>query len=171
MSFWQQVISTFIGALAGFLFSILLFYFTERWKNSQKKRNLNFNILKECEYDIDFLEKFKSDFEKACQQITINDKNIFIIFRFSKLQRLFILSAFNEGLLYKNLTVEEIGTLDSMLNYFNFFTDNYLIERLEQFKKDGIGQMEALGVFNYNKDEIVKYLNFIKVLKEKLKKF
>lgn len=44
MNFAEQIISTFIGATAAFIFSILLFYLTEKWKNSKKNKDLNENI-------------------------------------------------------------------------------------------------------------------------------
>ena len=95
MTFWEQTWSTLIGVIAGFVFSIFLFYLTERWKNSRVNKDLSGNLQKEFDFNINFLENYKDDFDKLIKKITVNDKQLFTIFRFDRLQRLLILEAFS----------------------------------------------------------------------------
>lgn len=151
-------------------FSIFLFYLTEKWKNSRINKDLSSNLQKEFDYNINFLEGYKEEFEKLVRQVTANNKQVFTIFRFSKLQRLFILEAFNKGLLYKHLTSDEINDLDAMLNYFTGSMDQVHIMYLEQYKNGNSIRSESLGRFEFSKGLIEKYLKLTKTLKEKLKK-
>lgn len=169
MTFGEQIIATFIGAISAFIFSIALFYFTEKWRNSTVNKNLRDNLQKEFEYNIAFLEEYKSDFEKLLRKVTANDTQIYTIFRFYRLQRLFILEAFNRGLLYQYLTPEDINNLDSMLNYFSNVQDQLEWDRLRKFIEGTLNQQEALRSYEYDKEQIEKYINVQKTLKEKLK--
>lgn len=170
MAFWEQTLSTLIGVIAGFVFSIIVFYLTEKWKNSRINQDLSSNLQKEFEFNINFLEKYKTEFEKLIRKISTNDKRHFIIFRFSKLQRLFLLEAFNKGLLYKYLKSEEINELDSMLSYFTATMDQIHYNYSNEYKTGKSTQADSLAIFEFNKEEIEKYLKLTRTLKEKLKK-
>ncbi len=169
-NYWQPLIPTFIGALLAFIFSIFLFYLTEKWKSSRANKNLSTNLQREFDYNIQFLESYKSDFEKLVRAVSSNNKFPLIIFRFYKLQRLFILEAFNKGLLYQYLDADDINQLDTMLNYFNNISDTMAWNTLNGYKNNIITQQSALETFEYGKDQIDKYIGIQKKLKNKLKK-
>lgn len=168
MTFSDQLIATFSGALLAFIFSIGLFYLTEKWKNGKINKDLNNNIQKESDYNLTFLEKQKAEITEAINDITINNRELHFISRFYKLQRLFILEAFNKGLLYRYLTSEEIADLDNMLIYFSNITDKILMDKVEKFKVGIINQKETLENLNYDKRQIDKYEKVIKDIKGKL---
>lgn len=170
MTFEQQILSTFIGALAGFIFSIFLFYLTEKFKINKTNKDLSNNLQKELNHNISFLENYKDEFEKIIRKISANDKQIFTTFRFNKLRRLFILEALNKGLLYKYLSSEEIDELDAMLDYFNVSMDQIHYRYVENYINNTMPQQNTLQMFEFNRDLIVKYLKLIKDLKVKLKK-
>lgn len=170
MTFGQQIISTFIGVLSGFILSIILFYLTEKWKNSKVNKDLASNLQRELNYNINFLERYKAEFEKLVRKVAANDKPIVTIFRFRSLQKLFIIEAFSKGLLYKYLTPEKINELDEMLNYFTINMDQIHFNYSEQYNSGKTTQQISLQRFEFNKDEIGKYLKLAKDLKNKLKK-
>jgi hypothetical protein len=132
MDFWQQVLSTLIGTFAGFLLSLALFYLTETWKNSRTRKDLGANIAKEIQFNLDFLTQYKTDFEKMLRQVTAGDKQIFTVFRHNKLQRLFLQEAFQKGLLYKNLSTDEVVAVDAMLSYFLPYRDQSFGQLLDR---------------------------------------
>ncbi len=169
MTFEQQIVDTFIGALAGFIFSISLFYLTEKWKNNRVNKDLSDNLQKELEYNSNFIEGYKEDFEKLIRKITANDRQIFTIFRFNKLQRLFLLETFNKGLLYKYLSADEINNLDAMLDYFTTPMNQIHYGYVEDYRNNTVLQRISLQRFEMNKDLLEKYFKLVKTLKEKLK--
>ena len=71
MTFVEQITATFIGAIFSIcFFNFIHFTLTEKWKNSTVNKNLRENLQKEFEYNIAFLEEYKSDFEKLLRKIT-----------------------------------------------------------------------------------------------------
>ena len=157
MTFTQQIFATFIGAFAAFIFSIALFYLTEKWKNSRINKDLSGNLQKELTFNITFLESFEDEIEKGLRQISADDKSVIIIWKFSQFQRLFIQEAFNKGLLYKHLRTEDITGVDAMLSFFTPAQDQLAIAQLQSYK---IGQAEkavTLRNFEYNRNKIQEY--------------
>lgn len=165
---WQQLIPTFVGSSLGFIFSIFLFYLTEKLKNNDGKKNLRDNLQKEIDYNINFLDQYSKDYDKLIREIGTDGIGGEIIFRAARLQRLFILEAFNKGILYKYLDKEDINELDIMLNFFSHTMDNLSWENLKKYREKSISKKESLQNFEYEKGKIDKAMNFQKKLKEKL---
>jgi hypothetical protein len=170
MNFGEQIIATFIGALFAFVFSIGLFYLTEKWKNRLINKNLFSYLEKELGYNITFLEKYIEDYEKMIRKITANDKQIYTIFKFEKLQRLFLLDAFSRGELYKCLTNEDISNIDEMLTFFGEISSNIAWSLLDDYKKAKKTQQEVLSKYEWDRDQIIKYRDFLIQISKKLKK-
>jgi hypothetical protein len=170
MDFWQQVLSTLIGTFAGFLLSLALFYLTETWKNSRTRKDLGANIAKEIQFNLDFLTQYKTDFEKMLRQVTAGDKQIFTVFRHNKLQRLFLQEAFQKGLLYKNLSTDEVVAVDAMLSYFLPYRDQILWTTLNEFQNGQKDIQATLFVYEWDREQIEKYIKLLNTLKSKMKK-
>ena len=56
-----------------------------------------------------------------------------------------------------------------MLNYFSNAQDQLEWDRLRKFIDGAVNQQEALRNYEYDKEQIDKYINVQKTLKEKLK--
>lgn len=169
MNFYQQIIASLIGTFVGFVFSIVLFYLTEKWKSAHTNKNLSSNIQRELQYNVDFLNGYKDEFEKMLRQVTANTKPVYLIFKHSKLQRLFILEAFQKGLLYKYLTVDEINNMDVMINYFLPYRDQALNQILSSYNSGQNTAQSALATLEWDRDQIDLYIKILKNLKTKLK--
>jgi len=169
MTFEQLFIPTFIGALVAFIFSISLFYLTEKWKRSIANKDLNKNIQKESEYNLEYLSRQKTNIDDAINDVAANNRYLRFIPYFYKLQRQFILEAFNKGLLYSYLDTNEINGLDSMLTYFSHSTDRIVMDRLSAFKTNSITQAEMLLTLRYDKNQVIKYQSILENIKNKLK--
>ncbi|MCL5093883.1 MAG: hypothetical protein M1355_02035 [Patescibacteria group bacterium] len=169
MNYWQYLSATFFGSIFGFTFSITLYYLTEKIKNNEEKKKVLSNLIKEIDFNISFLESYKEEFDKMLRKITVDDKNIYTIFKFDKLQRLFIFDSFNRGILYDFLMADEISELDSMLSYFSASTNNFASNTLSNYKEGNIDKSQALSNFEYDKEQIQRYLAFQKKLKSKIK--
>ena len=73
-------------------------------------------------------------------------------------------------MLYQYLDVDDINDLDAMLNYFTNTTDMLLYDTLNGYRNSTIVQRSTLATFEYNKDQIEKYIKVQKKLKSRLKK-
>ncbi len=168
-NFFAQALTTLVGTFAGFCFSIILFYLTERWKEKSKNKNLSDNIQFELQFNIDFLNSYKEEFEQMIARITSGQKAITFIFKHSKLQSHFLLGAFQTGVLYKYLTTDELKEMHDMMNYFHQYRDNTLWELLIDYLNNKKTPQEVLASFEWDAEQMEKYLRLFISLKEKLK--
>lgn len=168
-NFFERALPAFIGALLAFIFSILLFYITEKVKANKVKADLEDNLSREIQFNLNMLEKMKIELERLIQDVSANNTDIFPVFKFDKYQRTFLLDAFNQGLLYKKLTDDEINTVDSMLGYFFSTTNDFLRDMIESFKTGETKPANMLNLLRYNVDEVVRYTDFLKLIQSRFK--
>ena len=83
MSFWEQVTSSFVGTLFGFIFAIVLFLITGGIKNRKTKATLKKFLKREFQYDIALLKEWIEEIDKILRKITVDDKNVYSYLKFS----------------------------------------------------------------------------------------
>jgi hypothetical protein len=169
-SFFRQALPVFIAALLAFIFSILLFYLTESLKRRNGKRELEENVSREVQFNINFLDKMKIELDRLTQNVSANDVTILPVFKFDKFQRTFLAEAFNKGLLYQKLSDDEINTVDSMFGYFFSTTNEYLARMVVDFRTGDMTAAQMLPVLRYNIDETIKYIDFLKLILPRFKR-
>jgi hypothetical protein len=160
----EQAIPIFIGSMLAFVFSIALFYITRRVRTSQERKDLSNNVSREISFNINFLEKLKIQIERQIQDVSANNKKIWPIVKFDKLQRVFILSAFDKGILYEELTDDEINTVDSMVGFFFRTTNDFMRATIDDFKAGKAKASDVIEVLRFNLDEVVRYTDFLKLI-------
>ncbi len=169
MNFYENMFSTFIGALAGFVFSIILFYLTNKWKEKDKKKNLRKNLLKELDYDLIYLTDILSDINKVVEKIGINaPEECFIFLKYSGYQSLFLNIYFREGFLYESISSDEIKKLDEILSQMSLNTETFVNNWIFEWKQGKLGQKEIHSNIIYQKEKIESYIKTINQLKAKI---
>lgn len=169
MNFWQQAAATFIGALSGFIFSIALFYVTEKVKQHSYADNLEKNLQKELDFNLSLLETIKDEIDELLRKITANDaQHIFTIFKYEQLQKNFLQQAFWNGTLYNKLTPEKVYKVQEMWNFFTFDTTQFDMNNVATFQRGQNSQLDTLSRFEFVKKTVGDYIKFNKELKTKL---
>ena len=170
MNFWQNMFSTFIGALLGFVFSIFLFYLTNRWTKKREKESLEKNLVKEFEFNEHYLQKVLESLKKAIEKMTVNDKEVFYYFNYIGYQRLFIQTYFQQGFLYEKLDPEDINLLDTILNHMGTGIESYINNSMQRWKEDTIDQKDILRIMTFERDTIEKYIKEAHRMRQKIEK-
>lgn len=167
---WEQAATVFIGAFLAFIFSIVVFYLTEYVKRKKDRNDVLKNVYREIRFNLNQLDKYKQELDRFVQKVIANDLSVYHTFRFEKIQRPFMLTAFNKGILYEILTDEEINTIDTMLTFFDESTNAYLQSRLNEFKAGNITASEMLSTLQYNIDDLVRYRDFYALIQSRFPK-
>lgn len=168
MNFWQNVFSTFIGALLGFVFSIFLFYLTRRWSKKAQKKSLEKNLIKEFEFNAHYLQKILEDLKKAIEKITVNDKDVFYYFSYISYQRLFTQTYFQQGFLYERLDPDDINLLDTILSRMTRGGEYHINNSIQRWKEDSLSQQQILKILAFERDSIEKFITDIGRIKQKI---
>jgi hypothetical protein len=167
--FWQNIISTFIGAFLAFIFSICLFYLTTHLQKKSQRASLEKNLIREFEFNEQYLAKLLSELNKAIEKITVNDHNVYFLGKYEGFQRLFIQFYFQQGFLYEKLTSEDINLLDTILNHMAIATGQYIYNQISSWKSGQLNQSQILGIVAFERDTIESYIGNLGKLKQKLK--
>lgn len=170
MDFYQQVLATLAGVIGGFVFSIILYYLTERWRMKGEKKTILRNVLQECEYNIVLLIRMREQLNDMLQEVAVNKAQIYKPFVFSRIQRLFVLEAFKKGFLYEILDSEHINKLDEMLRYYETTTDGLATDVLKRLESREITPDKALEHFDYDKRMIRDHLEFLRKIKSTIER-
>jgi phosphate/sulfate permease len=168
MNFYQNVLSTFIGAILGFIFSIFLFYLTQKWSNRTEKKSLEKNLIKELEFNEHYLSKILQDIKKTIEQITVNDKQVYYYFNYMSYQRTFIQTYFQKGYLYEKLEPEDINLIDTILTRITWAGQEYINTSIQKWKAGSLDQAQILKIMSYERDSIEKFIKDIGVIKKKI---
>lgn len=168
MTFGQQLLATLIGTISGFLFSIALFYFTQKIKHLNEKSNIFKSLKSEFRYNLSLLNNLLNDINKTITKISADDKDIFFYFRYSNFQRLFLQEAFRLGLLYDKLEDDDINNIDGILTHFGISYENYTNQKVDEWKNDGINKKDMLKIFEFERDTLEKYIKQLEQIKTKI---
>lgn len=168
MDFTQQVIANITGVVIGFLFSIMLFYLTEKWKRASERKTALQNVAREMGYNIGLLERMRDQIGDLLQDISVgadSKPTLYKNFSFGKLQKLFVIEAFNRGILYEILSPEDINNFDAMLSFFDKGTDEWADDVLKRLSEHGIKPNDAHDVFKHLKNKVTEHLDYLRKLK------
>ena len=168
MTFWENTLSTFIGAVLGFIFAIVLFYLTNIWSRKLHKKSFDKNLAKECEFNEYYLEKIVRELQKVIEKIGVNDKNVFHYFNYVSYKRLYTQGYFQQGFLYEKLGPEEINLLDTILTKMTQIGDQYINNSIQLWKEDRINQKQIFEIVSFERNTIEKFIGDIGRIKQKI---
>jgi hypothetical protein len=164
-SYWGKVSATLIGTVAGFIFSIFLFYLTESVKKKRAKEATLKSLQREFEYNIALIDSWKPSMDKAITQIAAGDQQVFEWFPFSRFSRIFTQQAFAAGLIFEVLNNEQAIALEDVLRFFSYDNETYVNNQIRDWKSGTLDQKEALRSMHYNQEMLVKYRKELASLK------
>ena len=129
MKFGDYVLASLIGTVAGFIFSIFLFYLTEKWKRHQAKGTIIKGLKNEYEFNLSLLRQWLNVIETILRQNSSNVNNLtehYGKLKYSSYQRYFLNHYFSAGHLYDVLTSDDLVYLDAVLTHFSGFQEDFL---------------------------------------------
>ena len=157
MTFTQQMLASLLGAFLGFASALVVFLITYFIRNYLAKRTLKKHLKREFEYNISLLQEWLEEIDKILRQIAASDIRVYIYLQYSYFQRYFIQEAFKLGIMYKLLTDDELSKLNTLLLRCSVVGEQYTNSIIAQWKTEKIAQTDALGKFEFEKDELKKH--------------
>lgn len=170
MGFW----SIFLPALLAFIFSIILFYLTKLVSNTLEKRRLEGNLINEFELNALLLKNLLRELEHleylSFRNIAKNDKPITTPV-YTNYRRFFTETFFMKWFLYEKLEPNDINKIDRILNAMNIEHQNYIRDKIAEWKTgDGgvDGDKKFRIILEDERNMISQFIRDIRQIKEKL---
>lgn len=172
MGFKQQIVSSFIGTLFGFLFAIVLFLLTDWLYKKKVRKEFKKNLKREFQYNITLLQDWIDKIDVILRQITAKDREIYQYLKYSDLARYFLDESFKLGLIYHSFTNEQIFDLNKLVTHCSFSIEQFVNNKISLWKTctemaENNFQKILLVDFDFQKSELKR---FKKLLEELLKK-
>lgn len=168
MTFWEYVLATFGGVGLGFVFSIFLFYLTNRWGRNTRRKLLEKNVAKEFEFNEKYLGEVMKKLDEAIQDITIGDKTRFYYFNYRSYQRLFTNAYFMQDFLYEKLNPDDTYKLDLILTRMTNAGEQFIIGLMGKWKSSQIDQQEALKFARLECNSMKSFIKDIGKMRQKI---
>ena len=169
--FEQQILSTLIGTISGFILAMGLFYLTFKWKNSIEKKNLRKNMIREFEYNLRLMRRWFNSINNTITKVISNDRAIPYYLKYRDFQTLFLQAFFSRGFLYERLDDDEVNSLAVMLQDFSLYGENYINGKIQDWMAGRIDIANVRGVLEFERDKINDSVEKLKDIKEKISKF
>jgi hypothetical protein len=150
-TFWERVIATLVGTVAGFLFSIALFYLTEKFKRERERTKVLKGLRRELTFNLRLLESWLRGIETARPQVAAGDQNIYLYLDYSRVLRIFVQQAASAGLLYDLLADEELVALDKALRTCDVPAEQDFMQKLQQWKDGTIDNAQMFRTLEFHK--------------------
>jgi len=157
MTFGQNIVSTLIGTVSGFIFAVVLFYITEHRKQKSEKVNLIKNLKREFKYNLSLISNWIDEYDKILRKITADDFQVYPSLRYTYFQRYFVQMSFGHGILYDKLTDEEVSSLNAILLHFDSADEQYIQNLINRWKDSTIDKVTTLRDMELEKDLAVQY--------------
>jgi uncharacterized membrane protein YgaE (UPF0421/DUF939 family) len=168
MKFGQQILATLIGTIAGFIFSIILFYLTNKWKINSYKKNVVKNFSKEIEYNLSLINRLHSQINDVISKVTADRIDIYTYLDYKRYQRLFLDELFRQEVLYERLNQDEVSEIDTILFHFSIVAENYMNKNIEDWKARKIDRVPTLRSLEFERDQLEGYRQTLQNIKLKI---
>jgi len=168
MTFGENVCATLIGTVAGFLFSIALFYVREKVKHTREREKTIKNLRREFVYDVGLLGEWVRNLTTARAQVAAGT-NVFRTIPYTRFSRAFVQEAFRSGIIFEIFNDEEVASIDELLGFFWTGGEQFVNDKLAKwdYKREEISAKEVVDMLQFNIEKIEEHQKTLGVLVKK----
>ena len=116
-SFWSRALATLVGTVAGFVFSIALFYISEHVRRSRDRAKIVVGLRREASFNVSLCDAWLKGFSDVRLKVAAADHNFFNYFDYTRALRIFVQEAVRAGVLYHLLSDAELVDVDKSLRF------------------------------------------------------
>jgi putative component of toxin-antitoxin plasmid stabilization module len=148
-SFLSRALATLVGTVAGFLFSIVVFYVSEGVKRSRDRQKIIAGLNREAAFNIGLCESWLKSIGEIRLKVASGDRVVFDYFDYSRALRIFVGEALKAGVLYDLLNDSELVELDKALRFLGPPSEQDINGKVAQWKAATIAAPEFSQALNF----------------------
>jgi hypothetical protein len=168
LSFWQNVESTALGATLGFVFSIALFYLSQKVSRSTWRRDSRKSFSKELEFNRKYIETQLGALDKTIERIANDEREVFPPVRFSGMRTIAYGQFVGSGYIWDDLRPEDVAQLDEMLWNTGPAAEQLVFQAVEAWRQQQADRKTTYQVLEWKRDQLRDYVELLKRLDETL---
>jgi len=149
-SFWSRALATLVGTVAGFVFSIVLFYVSEHVKRSRERTKVVAGLKREAAFNISLCGAWLKAFGDIRLKVAAGDQAVFNYIDYTRALRIFVHEAVGAGILYDLLSDDELVEFDKSLRFFMPFSEQDINSKIQQWKTGGISAADMSQALTFH---------------------
>jgi len=164
-SFWSHALATLVGTVAGFVFSILLFYISERVKRLRDQKKVIAGLKREAAFNIGLCEAWLKAIGDIRPKVAAGDLAFFDYFDYSRALRIFVQEALRAGILYDLLSDTELVDLDKSLLFLAFYWEQDINGKIAQWKAGTIAAPDMSQALTFHEHAVTEACKALETLR------
>jgi hypothetical protein len=168
MKFWEQALATSIGALAGFIFALILFWIKERWKKNRLTNQLLNNLHFELEYNLNVFKTYQQRVTECIEAVNSDNKEVYINLDYKFIASYFSIQFYREGLARKYLHYEDMKQWNDVLSNHSEGMEQYILDILESWRKSEVEKDKVFKLLKHHRDQLNYAIKMVEYLKAKI---
>ncbi len=149
-SFWSRALATLLGTVAGFLFSIVVFYISEHVKRSRDRKKIIVGLKREAAFNIGLCDAWLKGVPDVRLKVAAGDQNFFNYFDYTRALRIFVQEAVRAGVLYDLLDDSELVDLDKSLLFLSPLSEGDMNGEIAQWKAGSFSAAELSKALSFH---------------------
>jgi hypothetical protein len=149
-SFWGRVAATLVGTVAGFVFSIFLFYISEHVRRARDRKKIIAGLMREAAFNIGMCDVWLKGLAGVRLKVAASDLSFFDYFDYTRALRIFVQEAVKAGALYDVLNDSELVDLDKGLLFLSFASEQDINSKIAQWKAGTISSADMSHAITFH---------------------
>jgi len=166
-SFWSRALATLVGTVAGFVFSIVLFYVSEYVKRSRERTKVIAGLKREAAFNIGLCDAWLKGIGDIRLKVAGGDQAVFNYIDYTRALRIFVQEAVRGGILYDLLTDGELVELDKSLRFFGSVSEQDINGKIEQWKTGSISAADMSKALTFHEYVVTEARKAMEQLRSK----
>lgn len=161
MAFWQNVLSTAIGATLGFVFSIALFYISQRVRENTWRRDVRKSFYRELEFNRDYVVAQLDALEKTIERVSNDEREVFPVVRFSGLRTVAYGQYVASGYIWDDLKPKDVSELDEMLWDLGPGAEQLVFETVDGWKRGDSDKTTTYNHLDWKRTQLRRHVELL----------
>jgi len=168
MTFAQHILGTLLAVVAGFLFSLCLFWIKEYISSKRREKHLKCSVRYEFDYNIHLFEQFVEDLTKCLEKISLDEKAVYSKVDYEHFAYFFFREFYRQGLASKLFHYEDIRRWSEIVANSALGAETYLQESLKDWRDSKIDKQKISKRVNFERDQLQYSIDMLKYLKARI---
>lgn len=168
MTFWEYVFAIALGATLSFLFSIAIFYLSEKFRRNTSRRDIRRSFSSELAFNRDYLQKQLSALKETIERVSNDEREVFPVVRFTGLSTTAYGQYVASGYIWDDLQPEDVSDLNDMLWHLSPAGERILFDTVGNWKQGHADKTSTYNALALTRDQLQEHLALLERVRSAL---
>ncbi len=168
MCWWQQILTTAIGAFLGFASGLTLFWIRESVESKQKKQKAIKNLLYEFEYNLSLFKDYTKKITECMESVSADKRKVYLDLNYEFMGVHFAKKFYDEGYLSEFLHQDAMKKWNHFLSKLSPGSEQHVLDEVDKWREGTGSKVELHDTLKHERGEIEYAISMIEYLKTRI---